>query len=100
MNNKSVFHSSVIVTKRFGCFWDTFSGVRGPPGTQLGGEMPYCGNMWVYNFVFWCLLVIFHQYPTLAGGLNMASRPQYIAIPPSFDNTRTNLLARIEIPKS
>ena len=29
----------------------------------------------------------------------MASRPQYIAIPPSFDNTRKNLLARIEIPK-
>ena len=43
--------------------------------------------------------MIFHQYPTLAGGLNMASRPQYIAIPPSFDNTRKNLLARIEILK-
>jgi len=36
----------------------------------------------------------------VAGGFNTASRPQYIAIPPSFDNTLTNLLARIEIPKS
>ena len=33
-NNKLVFHSSVIVTKGFGCFWGTFGGVRGPPGTQ------------------------------------------------------------------
>ena len=33
-NNKLVFHSSVIVTEGFGCFWDTFGGVRGPPGTQ------------------------------------------------------------------
>ena len=29
----------------------------------------------------------------------MASRPQYIAIPLSFDNTQKNLLARIETPK-
>ena len=28
MNYKSVFHSSVILTKAFGCFWDTFGGVR------------------------------------------------------------------------
>ena len=49
MNNKSVFHSSVIVTKRFGCFLDRFSGVKGPPGTQLVGEMPYRGNMWVFT---------------------------------------------------
>ena len=45
MNNKSVFHSSVIVTKRFGCFWDTFGGVRGPPGTQLGGENPHIATI-------------------------------------------------------
>ena len=49
MNNKSVFHSSVIVTKGFGCFWDTFGGVRGPPGIQLVSEMPYYGNMWVFT---------------------------------------------------
>ena len=48
-NNKLVFRSSVIETKGFGCFWDTFGGVWGPPGTQLGGEMPYCGNMWVFT---------------------------------------------------
>ena len=41
------FHSSVTLTKWFGCFWDTFDGVRRPPGTQLVGEMPYYDNMWV-----------------------------------------------------
>ena len=44
MNYKRVFHSSVILTKVFGCFWDTFGGVRGPLDTELGGEMPYFGN--------------------------------------------------------
>ena len=45
MNYKSVFHSSVILTKVFGCFWDTFGGVRGPPGTQLGGENPHIATI-------------------------------------------------------
>ena len=49
MKYKSVFHSSVILTKVFGCFWDTFGGVRGPPGIQLVGEMPYYGKMWVFT---------------------------------------------------
>ena len=48
-NNKLVFNSSVIETKGFGCFWDSFGGVWGPPDIQLGGEMPYCGNMWLFT---------------------------------------------------
>ena len=44
--NHGHFHSSVTLTKRFGCFWDTLGRVKlkGLPGTQLGGEMPYSGN--------------------------------------------------------
>ena len=77
MNNKSVFHSSVIVTKRFGCFWDTFSGVRGPPGTQLVGEMPYCGNIWVFT-------------PLLSarGPSNPTKSAPKAAKPLSYDNRR------------
>ena len=44
MNNKSYFHSSVMLTKGFGYFWDTFGKVKELPGTQLGGEMHYYGN--------------------------------------------------------
>ena len=43
------------------------------------------------NFIFWCLLVIFHQYPTLAGGLNTTPRAPYWAISLSYDNRRKNL---------
>ena len=43
-------------------------------------------------------LVFIRDFSPLSG-FNTASRPQYIAIPLSFDNTRKNLLARIEIPK-
>ena len=42
--NQGCFHSSVTLTKGFGCFGDTFGGVRGPLDTELGGEMPYFGN--------------------------------------------------------
>ena len=30
-------HSSVTLTKGFGCFWNIFGGVKGVPGTQKGG---------------------------------------------------------------
>ena len=43
-------------------------------------------------------LVFIRDFSPLSG-FNTASRPQYIAIPLSFDNTWKNLLARIEIPK-
>ena len=33
------------------------------------------------------------------GGFNTTFRVPYIAIPPSFDNTRKNLIGRNEIPK-
>ena len=42
------------------------------------------------NFIFWCLLVIFHQYPTLAGGLNTIHRAPYWAKSLSYDNRRKN----------
>ena len=42
--NHGHFHSSVTLSKGFGCFWDTFGRVKGLPATQLGGEMPYYGN--------------------------------------------------------
>ena len=41
------FHSSVTLTKGFGCFWNTFGGVKGVPGTQLGGGMHRKANKWV-----------------------------------------------------
>ena len=37
--NKSDFQSSVTLTKEFGCLRDHFGGVKGLPGTQLGGGM-------------------------------------------------------------
>ena len=37
------FHSSVTLTKGFGCFWNTFGGVKGAPGTQKGGGNPLIG---------------------------------------------------------
>ena len=37
MLKKNDFHSSVTLTKGYGSFWDTFVGVKGLPGTQLGG---------------------------------------------------------------
>ena len=35
--NRNDFHSSVTLTKGFGCFWDTFGRLKGLQGTQLGG---------------------------------------------------------------
>ena len=48
-----------------------------------------------------CLTIIrfFTPYGGSVGGFNTTSRVPYIAIPPSFDNTRKNLNSRNEIPK-
>ena len=35
--NRNDFHSSVTLTKGFGCFWATFGRVQWVPDTQLGG---------------------------------------------------------------
>ena len=42
------------------------------------------------NFIFGCLLVIFHQYPSLAGGLNTIHQAPYWAKSLSCDNRRKN----------
>ena len=45
------------------------------------------------------IIKFFTPYGGSVGGFNTTSRVPYIAIPPSFDNTRKNLTGRNEIPK-
>ena len=45
------------------------------------------------------IIKFFTPYGGSVGGFNTTSRVPYIAIPPSFDNTRKNLKSRNEIPK-
>ena len=40
MLNKIKTEMIFIKTESFGCFWDTWGGVKGPPGTFLGGGNP------------------------------------------------------------
>ena len=80
----------VIKTQWYGYIWDSGGSVETPYGTSVGCEKggKVAGSMrrWIK---FKSNSTFFTPYGGSVGGFNTTSRVPYIAIPLSFDNTRT-----------